>query len=163
VKILRTARASLALRSEGPHQSPQKRSLALVSILQSLSAVEIANALHLRDFRCPAIFEFFNTIRLKADAFGRMCLHCDQADGAPPMPERHRGAPASGTICTCRPAAQPPSGVRYPTQELGYGHGRRPFVSDMRHRRWLDHCRTSDNRHLWSMNNPTRARVPRLR
>ena len=38
-------------------------SLALVSILQSLAAAEIANALHLRDFQSPAIFEFFNTIR----------------------------------------------------------------------------------------------------
>src|SRR5258705_13793923 len=46
----------------GPHQLPQKRSLALVSILQSLAAAKIANALHLRDFRSPAIFEFFNTI-----------------------------------------------------------------------------------------------------
>jgi hypothetical protein len=45
-----------------PHQLPQKRSLALVSILQSLAAAEIANARHLRDFRSPAIFEFFNTI-----------------------------------------------------------------------------------------------------
>ena len=53
--------------SEGPHQLPQKRSLALVSILQSLAAAEIANALHLRDFRSPAIFEFFNTIGHKAD------------------------------------------------------------------------------------------------
>src|SRR5258705_13815291 len=42
----------------GPHQLPQRRSLALVSILQSLAAAEIANALHLRDFRSPAIFEF---------------------------------------------------------------------------------------------------------
>jgi len=134
VKILRTARASLALRSEGPHQSPQKRSLALVSILQSLSAVEIANALHLRDFRCPAIFEFFNTIRLKADAFGRMCFHCDQADGAPPM---LNGTGARLRLAQSAHAAQPPPGVRYPTQELGYGHGRRPFVSHMRHRRWL--------------------------
>jgi hypothetical protein len=41
---------------------PQKRSLALASILQSLAATEIANALRLRDFRSPAIFEFFNTI-----------------------------------------------------------------------------------------------------
>jgi hypothetical protein len=41
---------------------PQKRSLALVSILQSLAAAEIANALHLREFRIVAIFEFFNTI-----------------------------------------------------------------------------------------------------
>jgi hypothetical protein len=44
---------------------PQKRSLALASILQSLAAVEIVNALHLRDFRSLAIFEFFNTIRHK--------------------------------------------------------------------------------------------------
>ena len=43
----------------------QKRSLAPVSILQSLAAAEIANALHLRDFRSPVIFEFFNTIRQK--------------------------------------------------------------------------------------------------
>jgi hypothetical protein len=34
-------------------------------MLQSLAAVEIANALHLRDFRSPAIFEFFNTIGTK--------------------------------------------------------------------------------------------------
>jgi hypothetical protein len=47
------------------HIIPQKRSLALVSILQSLAAAEIANALHLRDFRSPAIFEFFNTIGAK--------------------------------------------------------------------------------------------------
>jgi hypothetical protein len=45
-----------------PHQLPQKRSLALASILQSLAAAQIANALHSRDFRSPAIFEFFNTI-----------------------------------------------------------------------------------------------------
>jgi len=44
-------------------RSPQKRSLALVSILQHLAAAEIAIALRLRDFRSPAIFEFFNTIR----------------------------------------------------------------------------------------------------
>jgi hypothetical protein len=62
LKILRTAGASLSLRGEGPHELPQKRSLALVSILQRLAAAEIANALHLRDFRGPAIFEFFNTI-----------------------------------------------------------------------------------------------------
>jgi hypothetical protein len=52
---------------KGPHQLPQKRSLVLVSILQSLAAAEIANALHLRDFRSPVIFEFFNTIRGEAD------------------------------------------------------------------------------------------------
>ena len=51
-----------SLQGEGPHQLPQKRSLALVSILQRLAAAEIANALHLRDFRSPAVFEFFNTI-----------------------------------------------------------------------------------------------------
>src|SRR5450631_4002260 len=65
MKILRTAGASLSLRGEGPHQLPQKRSLALVSILQSLAGVEIADALHSRDFRSPAIFEFFNTIGAK--------------------------------------------------------------------------------------------------
>jgi hypothetical protein len=42
-----------------------KRSLALAPILQSLAAAEIANALHLRDFRSAAIFEFFNTIGAK--------------------------------------------------------------------------------------------------
>ena len=41
---------------------PQKRPLALVSILQSLAAAEIANMRHLRDFRSTAISEFFNTI-----------------------------------------------------------------------------------------------------
>jgi len=41
--------------------------LALVSILQSLAAAEIANALHLREFWIAAIFEFFNTIGRKAD------------------------------------------------------------------------------------------------
>ena len=40
----------------------KNESLALVSILQSLAAAEIANALRLRDFRSAAIFEFFNTI-----------------------------------------------------------------------------------------------------
>src|SRR5882757_591143 len=64
-EIPRTAGASLSLRGEGPHQLPQRRSLALVSILQSLAAAEIANALHLRDFRSHAIFEFFNTIGAK--------------------------------------------------------------------------------------------------
>jgi hypothetical protein len=44
---------------------PQKRPLALVSILQSLAAAEIANMRHLRDFRSTAISEFFNTIRQK--------------------------------------------------------------------------------------------------
>ena len=63
LKILGAAGASLSLRGEGSHQLLQKRSLALVSILQSLAAVEIADALLLPDFRSPAIFEFFNTIR----------------------------------------------------------------------------------------------------
>jgi hypothetical protein len=31
-------------------------------ILKSLAAAEMAKALHLRDFRSPTIFEFFNTI-----------------------------------------------------------------------------------------------------
>jgi hypothetical protein len=44
---------------------PQKRSLALVSILQGVAAAEIINTLHLRDFRSRAIFEFFNTIVTK--------------------------------------------------------------------------------------------------
>jgi hypothetical protein len=48
-----------------PHQQQQKRSLTLVSVLQSLAAAEVANALHLRGFRSPAIFEFFNTIGAK--------------------------------------------------------------------------------------------------
>jgi hypothetical protein len=56
VKILRTAGALL---------SPQKRSPAIVSILRSLAAAEIANALHLRDFWSAATFEFFNTIGYK--------------------------------------------------------------------------------------------------
>ena len=37
----------------------------LVSILQSLAATEIANALHLREFGARPIFEFFNTIGAK--------------------------------------------------------------------------------------------------
>ena len=44
-----------------------KRSLALASILQSFAPAEIANALHLRDFLSPAIFEFFNTIEGTTD------------------------------------------------------------------------------------------------
>jgi hypothetical protein len=32
---------------------------------RALAAAEIANAPHLRDFRSPAIFEFFNTIGAK--------------------------------------------------------------------------------------------------
>jgi hypothetical protein len=47
----------------------KKRSPAFASILQSLAAAEIANALHLRDFRSLAIFEFFNNIRQK-QSFG---------------------------------------------------------------------------------------------
>jgi hypothetical protein len=46
---------------------PQKRSLALVSILRGVAAAEIINTLHLRDFRSRAIFEFFNTIEGKTD------------------------------------------------------------------------------------------------
>jgi hypothetical protein len=45
LKILRAAGASLSLRGEGPHQLPQKRSLALVSILQRLAAAG-ANRAH---------------------------------------------------------------------------------------------------------------------
>jgi hypothetical protein len=41
---------------------PQKRWLALASILQSVAAAEIANTLRLRS---RAIFEFFNTIGAK--------------------------------------------------------------------------------------------------
>jgi hypothetical protein len=62
VKILKTAGASLSPRGEGPHQVPQKRPPAFVSILQMLAAAEITNAQHLRDFRSSTIFEFFNTI-----------------------------------------------------------------------------------------------------
>jgi hypothetical protein len=51
--------------ARGPHQSPQKRPPALVSILQSLAVAEFAHMQHLRDFRSPAIFEFFNTIGAK--------------------------------------------------------------------------------------------------
>jgi hypothetical protein len=64
-EILRAAGASLSPRGEGPHELPQNRSLALVSILQRLAAAEIADTLHLRDFWSSAIFEFFNTIRAK--------------------------------------------------------------------------------------------------
>jgi hypothetical protein len=60
----------LSLRREGTHELPQERSLALVSFPQCLAAAEIANALHLRDFRSPAIFEFFNTIRQKRSEVG---------------------------------------------------------------------------------------------
>jgi hypothetical protein len=49
-------------------------SLALVSILQSLALAEISNTLHLRDFRSPAIFEFFNTIRQKQSFPSRRLL-----------------------------------------------------------------------------------------
>src|ERR1700722_10612877 len=66
-EILRSAGVSLSLPGEGPHQLSRKRSLALVPILQSLPASEIANALHLRDFRRSAILEFFNTIESEVD------------------------------------------------------------------------------------------------
>jgi hypothetical protein len=62
LKILGAAGASLSLRGEGPHELPQNRPLALASILHRLVAAKIADTLHLRDFRSPAIFEFFNTI-----------------------------------------------------------------------------------------------------
>jgi hypothetical protein len=58
----RTVDACFSLRVERLYQLPQKRSLALVSFLQDLAVAEIADALHSRDFRSPAIFEFFNTI-----------------------------------------------------------------------------------------------------
>ena len=67
LKIRRTTGASLSLRGEGPHQLPQKRSLALLSILQSLAAAETVNELPLRNFRRPANFEFFSTIARTAD------------------------------------------------------------------------------------------------
>jgi hypothetical protein len=51
---------------------PQKRSLALVSILQGVAAAEIINTLHLRDFRSRAIFEFFNTIGAKRPLNSRL-------------------------------------------------------------------------------------------
>ena len=57
----------------GPHELPQRRSLALVSILPCLAPAEIANALHSRDFRSSAIFEFFNTIRQKMTYRGIGC------------------------------------------------------------------------------------------
>jgi hypothetical protein len=69
--------ASLSLRGEGPHELPQKRSLALVSIRQRLAAAEIANALHLRDFRSHAVFELFNTIGAKR-TFGDPLLESGQ-------------------------------------------------------------------------------------
>ena len=75
----------VSLRGEGPHQLPQKRSLALVSIIQSLAPAQIANALHLRDFRSSAIFEFFNTIRQKPSFISaNICgeeLHCSRTLG----------------------------------------------------------------------------------
>jgi hypothetical protein len=43
LKILRTAGAPHSLRCEGPHQLPQKRLKAFVSILQSLAVAEIVN------------------------------------------------------------------------------------------------------------------------
>jgi hypothetical protein len=43
----------------------KNRPLAFVLILQNLTAAEIANMRRLRDFRSPAIFEFFNTIGAK--------------------------------------------------------------------------------------------------
>jgi hypothetical protein len=42
--------ASLASTRGEPHQSPQKRPLTLVSILQSLAVAEFAHMRHLRDF-----------------------------------------------------------------------------------------------------------------
>jgi glycyl-tRNA synthetase beta subunit len=50
------------VRSRGTISITAKTIVGLVSILQRLAAAEIANALHLRDFRSPAIFEFFNSI-----------------------------------------------------------------------------------------------------
>jgi hypothetical protein len=85
-KILRTAGASFSLRGEGPHQLPQKRSLALVSILQSLAAAEIANALYSRG-GAPRFLEFFNTIGQKQTSPGTALLFrqpsLSQADEKP--------------------------------------------------------------------------------
>ena len=67
----------------GPHELPQKRSLALVSILLRLAAAEVANALHLRDFRSPAIFEFFNTICQKRNVGSRTPISLPSFAGNP--------------------------------------------------------------------------------
>src|SRR5690349_19497914 len=60
--ILRAAEAALPLRGGGPCQTLQKPLLGPVSTPKSFPASEIANALHLRDFRSSTIFEFLNTI-----------------------------------------------------------------------------------------------------
>src|ERR1700730_15887930 len=59
LKILRAAGASLSLRGEGPHELPQKRSLALVSILQRLAAAEIAQCATFVRFSEPRDFRVF--------------------------------------------------------------------------------------------------------
>jgi len=70
-----------SLRVEG-HINCQKRSLVFVSILQSVAAAEIVNALHWRDFRSRTIFEFFNTIGQKRPfhnrSFGGLSLRRNQ-------------------------------------------------------------------------------------
>ena len=38
------------------------KTVAGARILQSLAATKISKTLHLREFRSPAVFEFFNTI-----------------------------------------------------------------------------------------------------
>src|ERR1700676_2406226 len=70
-EILRTGGAFLSLRREGPHELPQKRSLALVSILPCLAAAEIAKCATFARFSESRDFRVFQHNRHLADIDGR--------------------------------------------------------------------------------------------
>jgi hypothetical protein len=91
------SRDALLLRGEGPHQLSQKRSLALVSILQSLGAAEIANTLYLRDFRIAAILEFFNTIGAKR-TFDE-AVRSEKRQRTNPLPREGLAARSGDYVC----------------------------------------------------------------
>jgi hypothetical protein len=65
MKILRTAGAFRSPRREGTVSNTAKSTADARIDSKDLAAAEIANMHHMRDFRNPAIFEFFNTIRQK--------------------------------------------------------------------------------------------------
>ena len=73
------------------------------------AAAEIAKALHLRDFRSPAIFEFFNTIRHKRPIRDGRMGEIEGQDGFEAMVfvslEPRGGRDGEGTVMPTPPSA----------------------------------------------------------
>src|SRR6185312_1855153 len=66
-KFFRAADAFRTRRYEGPHRFTQKRPRSSVWALRSIAAMEPAKNELLRDFQRRSIFDFCNTIRIKAE------------------------------------------------------------------------------------------------